>query len=265
MTVGGDRETHCGQELWIYHQGVSQGAGTWRQGLALQWRYAGGYSRTHVQSSSATGRPVLVPDRGSPRHSENQGQPMMHSCISCMIHSCYPPRKVHENWHPCLDLDILETLTWPHVVSPQGRVSALFCFGKWALLVDPGLDPLQEEKQARSGPCWVSRVYTHQPSAWVPSGALWGWHDPMGPWDDGWRVFVRRRGRGWGPSLCLWLRVWIRKWLWLNFCVMWHGGYPFIFLLYLQYYFYILSSHPPKKRVFLSDTWIFETSIHPCG
>ncbi len=25
--------------------------------------------------------------------------------------------------------------------------------------------------------------------------------------------------------------------------VMWHGGYPFIFIFYLQYYFYILSSH----------------------
>jgi hypothetical protein len=92
-------------------------------------------------------------------------------------------------------------------------------------------------------PCRASRAYTHQPSAWAPSGALWGWHAPMGPWDDGWRAFVRRRGRGRGPSLCLWLRVWIRKWLWLNFCVMWHGGYPFIFLFYLQYYFYILSSH----------------------
>jgi hypothetical protein len=82
-------------------------------------------------------------------------------------------------------------------------------------------------------PCRSSRVYTHQPSAWAPSGALWGWHAPMGPWDDGWRAFVRRRGRGWGPSLCLWLRVWIRKWLWLNFCVMWHGGYPFFFLYFL--------------------------------
>ena len=36
MTVGGDRETHCGQELLVYHQGVRQGAGTCRQGLALQ-------------------------------------------------------------------------------------------------------------------------------------------------------------------------------------------------------------------------------------
>jgi hypothetical protein len=105
MTVGGDRETHCGQELLVYHQGVCQGAGTCRQGLALQWRYAGGYCRTHVQSSSATGRTVLVPDRGSTRQSENQGQPMMYSFISCMIHSCYPPRKVYENWHPCLDQD----------------------------------------------------------------------------------------------------------------------------------------------------------------
>ncbi len=74
----------------------------------------------------------------------------------------------------------------------------------------------------------------------------------MGPWDDGWRAFVRRRGRGWGPSLCLWLRVWIRKWLWLNFCVMWHGGYPFTFLFYLRIIFifylhifdYILSAEP---------------------
>ena len=33
------------------------------------------------------------------------------------------------------------------------------------------------------------------------------------------RDFVRRRGRG--PSLCLWLRVWIRKWLWLIF-FRWH-------------------------------------------
>jgi hypothetical protein len=162
MTVGGDRETHCGQELLVYHQGVCQGAGTCRQGLVLQWRYVGGYSMTHVQSSSATGRAVLIPDRGSPRQSENQGQTMMYSCISCMIHSCYPPRKVHENWHPCLDQDILETLVWPHVVSPQGRDSVLFCFGMWAYLVDPGLDPLQEEKQARSGPCWASRVYLCQ-------------------------------------------------------------------------------------------------------
>jgi hypothetical protein len=36
MTVGGDRETHCGQELLVYHQGVRQGAETCRQGLALQ-------------------------------------------------------------------------------------------------------------------------------------------------------------------------------------------------------------------------------------
>jgi hypothetical protein len=72
----------------------------------------------------------------------------------------------------------------------------------------------------------------------------------------------------------------IRKWLWLNFCVMWHRGYPFffIFMFYLQHYFYILSSHlclyfisrtsPDryhtffiKTRVFLSDTSIFGTSI----
>jgi hypothetical protein len=39
----------------------------------------------------------------------------------------------------------------------------------------------------------------------------------MGHWDEGWRAFVRRRARG--PSLCLWLRVWIRKWLWLYFGV----------------------------------------------
>jgi hypothetical protein len=36
MTVGGDRETHCGQELMVYHQGVCQGDGTCRQGLPLQ-------------------------------------------------------------------------------------------------------------------------------------------------------------------------------------------------------------------------------------
>ena len=35
--------------------------------------------RTDVQSSSATGSPVLVPDGGSPRQSENQGHPKM--CI----------------------------------------------------------------------------------------------------------------------------------------------------------------------------------------
>ncbi len=34
MTVGGDRETHWEQELLVYHQGVCQGAGTCRQGLA---------------------------------------------------------------------------------------------------------------------------------------------------------------------------------------------------------------------------------------
>ncbi len=39
--------------------------------------------------------------------------------------------------------------------------------------------------------------------------------DPMGHWGDGWRTFVRRRGRG--PSLCLW----IQKWLWLYFWVIW--------------------------------------------
>jgi hypothetical protein len=57
---------------------------------------------------------------------------------------------------------------------------------------------------------------------WTQSGVVWDWHAPMGPWDDGWRAFVRRRGRGRGLSLCLWLRVWIRKWLWLNFYVVWH-------------------------------------------
>ena len=36
LTVGGDRETHCGQEVLGYHQGVCQGTGTCRQGLVLQ-------------------------------------------------------------------------------------------------------------------------------------------------------------------------------------------------------------------------------------
>jgi hypothetical protein len=36
MTVGGDRETHCGQRILVYHQGVRQGDGTCRQGLVLQ-------------------------------------------------------------------------------------------------------------------------------------------------------------------------------------------------------------------------------------
>jgi len=50
--------------------------------------------------------------------------------------------------------------------------------------------------------------------------------------DDGWDFVKRLRGRG--PSIRLWLRVWIRRRLWLNFCTLWHGGYPFFF-------FYILS------------------------
>ena len=73
---------------------------------------------------------------------------------------------------------------------------------------------------------------------------------------DGWRTFVRRRGRG--SLLCHghWLRVWIPKWLWLYFCVIWldtegirffvflYFLFTFIFIFSLHIYFYILSSEP---------------------
>jgi hypothetical protein len=48
-------------------------------------------------------------------------------------------------------------------------------------------------------PCRASRAYTHQPSAWAPSGALWGWHAPMGPWDD----LTVSLTPSLNPSLCL--------------------------------------------------------------
>ena len=62
-------------------------------------------------------------------------------------------------------------------------------------------------------------------------------------WDDSWRIFVRRRRRG--PSMCLWLRVWIQKWLWLNFCVIWRDteGIRFFLCILSSHYFYLFSSH----------------------
>ena len=36
LTVGGHRQTHFGQEVLGYHQGVCQGAAACRHGLALQ-------------------------------------------------------------------------------------------------------------------------------------------------------------------------------------------------------------------------------------
>ena len=57
------------------------------------------------------------------------------------------------------------------------------------------------------------------------------------------RVFVRWRGRG--HSLSLWLRIWIRKWLWLHFCVsgvtrrvtVYFNFFYFLFILFLYFIF----------------------------
>jgi hypothetical protein len=76
---------------------------------------------------------------------------------------------------------------------------------------------------------------------------------PVGYWDDGWRSFVRRRGRG--PSRCLWLRVWMQQGLWLIFSVMWtRRVYVFfiffnilsstLFLYFIFNFLYIWSSEP---------------------
>ncbi len=79
-----------------------------------------------------------------------------------------------------------------------------------------GLDPLKEEKQVRSRDCRESREDWHQSVVGTTSGVLWVRSSRVGHWDDGWRGFVRRRGRD--PQQCLRLRVrvWIRKRLWLN-------------------------------------------------
>ncbi len=37
-----NRETHCGQQVLGYHQGVCQSVGTCRHGLVLRWRHTGG-------------------------------------------------------------------------------------------------------------------------------------------------------------------------------------------------------------------------------
>ncbi len=69
-------------------------------------------------------------------------------------------RTVYVIWHVCLDQNVLQTLDWTDVASPQGLVPVLFCFDLWAYVVDPGFDPLKEKKQTRSGVCRASRVHS---------------------------------------------------------------------------------------------------------
>jgi hypothetical protein len=59
------------------------------------------YSRTHVQSSSATGRSVLVPDRGSPRLSENQENQFLSDTwiFETSILKNKNPKKIHRLPH----------------------------------------------------------------------------------------------------------------------------------------------------------------------
>ena len=124
-------------------------------------------------------------------------------------------RTVHVIWHACLDQNVLQVLVWDDVTNPQDHVPDLFWFGMGAWVVDRGFDPLKEKKQTRSGACRSSRDHSHERQAGVTSGSLWGWYAPVGHWDDGWRTFVRRRGRG--PSVRLSLRVWIGNWFLTKF------------------------------------------------
>ncbi len=86
---------------------------------------------------------------------------------------------------------------------------------------------------------WEWCVHSHELSPWTSSGGLWGRFTPVGHWDDGWRLFVRRRVRTVSPTVSLTPspslnpKMTLSKFL-RNLSL--HGGYPFL-------YYYITSSH----------------------
>ncbi len=114
----------------------------------------------------------------------------------------------------------------------------------------------------------ISIVNPHPPRPHPPSSLIHGGtsvhternqpydrSSPLGHWDGGWRTFVRRRGRPPPQCLRVRVRVWIRKRLWLNCCVIWRDteGIRFYIFTFLDILFYILIF--PRHVTFLVLQW----------
>ncbi len=108
-------------------------------------------------------------------------------------------------------------------------------------------------------------VFSHQSEVGTVFGSLWVRSTPLGHWDGGWRSFVRRRGRPPPQCLPVRVRVWIRKRLWLNCCVIYRDNegirfYIFLFLVHISLYFYTwifyfyISKHDTFVYSYISKT-----------
>jgi len=160
--------------------------------------------------------------------------------------------------YTCLDQNDLQlTETWSELMCPALKVVLLTCSvstydHNWSIE-----DWIHSKRRNRLGrelvECLVCTHINLRGHLTWPVSSVWRSMSlvcSVGHWDDGWRVFVSRRGRG--PSLCLWLRVWIRKWLWL----IWYGGYPFF--LFFNFFFSSLS----PKHVVARNTRTYTEIVH---